>query len=159
MARVTLDELKEAFEGYDQVRIRCSETGDWSQFADLFVEDAHYIEHAYGEMQGREAIREWIAKVMAPFPHMQFPQNWVVFDEKNSAVVFEVDNLLPHPTDPDHSGFGFASWTRLVYGGEGLWSSEEDVYNPARDAGRVIKAWRAAGGKFVSAEQVEMKDR
>lgn len=159
MARVTLDELKEAFEGYDKVRIRCSETGDWSQFADLFVEDAHYIEHAYGEMRGREAIREWITKVMAPFPHMQFPQNWVVFDEKNSAVVFEVDNLLPHPSDPKHPGFGFASWTRLVYAGDGLWSSEEDVYNPARDAGRVIKAWRAAGGEFVSAEQVEMKDR
>lgn len=159
MARISLDELKEAFEGYDKIRIRCSETGDWSQFADLFVEDAHYIEHAYGELQGREAIREWITKVMAPFPHMQFPQNWVVFDEKNGAVVFEVDNLLPHPTDPGHPGFGFPTWTRLVYSGDGLWASEEDVYNPARDAGRVIKEWRAAGGKFASSEQVEMKDR
>lgn len=159
MARISLDELKEAFEGYDKIRIRCSETGDWSQFADLFVEDAHYIEHAYGEMQGREAIREWITKVMAPFPHMQFPQNWVVFDEKNGAVVFEVDNLLPHPTDPGPPGFGFPTWTRLVYSGDGLWASEEDVYNPARDAGRVIKEWRAAGGKFASSEQVEMKDR
>ncbi len=159
MTRISLDELKEAFEGYDKIRIRCSETGDWSQFADLFVEDAHYIEHAYGELQGREAIREWITKVMAPFPHMQFPQNWVVFDEKNGAVVFEVDNLLPHPTDPGHPGFGFPTWTRLVYSGDGLWASEEDVYNPARDAGRVIKEWRAAGGKFASSEQVEMKDR
>lgn len=159
MTRVSLDELKEAFEAYDKVRIRCSETGDWSQFADLFVEDAHYIEHVYGELWGREAIRDWITKVMAPFPQMQFPQNWLVFDEENGAVLFEVNNLLPHPSDPDHPGFGFPTWTRLVYSGDGLWSSEEDVYNPARDAGRVIKEWRAAGGKFASSEQVQMKDR
>jgi len=159
MANISLEELKEAFDAYDKVRIRCSETGDWSPFADQFSEDVHYIEHAYGEMHGREVVREWITKVMAPFPHMLFPQNWVVFDEERSAVVFEVVNLLPHPTDPDHPGFGFPSWTRIVYAGNGLWSSEEDIYNPGRDAGRVIKEWRAAGGEFSSSEQVEMKDR
>ena len=50
-------------------------------------------------------------------------------------------------------------WTRLVYAGDGLWSSEEDMYNPARDAGRVIKEWRAAGGEFVSRELAHMESR
>ena len=159
MGRFTLDELKEAFAAYDAVRIRCSETGDWSPYADLFTDDVHYIEHAYGEMHGREAVREWITKVMAPFPHMEFPQNWVVFDVENSAVLLEAVNLLPHPSDPNHPGFGFPTWTRLVYAGDGLWSSEEDVYNPARDAGRAIAQWQAAGGRFATAEQVQMKNR
>jgi hypothetical protein len=38
-----------------------------------------------------------------------------------------------------------------------LFSREEDIYNPARDAGRVIKAWLAAGGEFVSREKVKFK--
>jgi len=159
MGPFTLDELKQAFAEYDQVRIRCSESRDWSQYADLFTEDAHYIEHAYGDMHGREVIREWITRVMAPFPHMQFPQDWVVFDEERGAVLLQAQNLLPHPSDPDHPGFGFPTWTRLVYAGDGLWASEEDVYNPARDSGNAIKAWREAGGEFVSTEQVQMKDR
>lgn len=159
MGRFTLTELKEAFADYDQLRIRCSESGDWSQYADTFTEDAHYIEHAYGDMHGREEIREWIVKVMAPFPHMVFPQDWIVFDEEAGAVVFQAQNIWPHPTDPEHPGFGFPVWTRLVYAGDGLWSSEEDMYNPARDAGRVLKQWRDAGGQFATAEQVHMKDR
>ena len=159
MGRFSLEELKQAFEAYDETRIRCSETGDWSQYADLFTEDADYYEHAYGDMRGREQIREWIVKVMAPFPHMEFPQDWVVFDEENDAVLLQAQNRLPHPTDPDHPGFGFPTWTRLVYAGNGLWSSEEDVYNPARDAGRVLKEWRAAGGTFATGEQVRMKAR
>ncbi len=35
--------------------------------------------------------------------------------------------------------------------GEMLFSVEEDVYNPARDATRVVAAWVAAGGKLESA--------
>ncbi len=159
MGRFSREELEQAFEAYDETRIRCSRTGDWSQYADLFTEDADYYEHAYGDMRGREQIREWIVKVMAPFPHMEFPQDWVVFDEENDAVLLQAQNRLPHPTDPDHPGFGFPTWTRLVYAGNGLWSSEEDVYNPARDAGRVLKEWRAAGGTFATGEQVRMKAR
>ena len=63
------------------------------------------------------------------------------------------------PSDPDHPGFGFPTWSRLVYAGDGLWASEEDMYNPARDAGRVIKEWRAAGGEFVSRELAHMESR
>lgn len=159
MGRFTREELEEGFAGYDAVRIRCSQTRDWAPFADAFTEDAVYIEHAYGDMRGREEIRKWIVGVMAPFPHMEFPQDWVAFDTDNDAVLLQCQNLLPHPTDADHPGFGFPSWTRLVYAGDGLWSSEEDIYNPARDSGRVIKEWRAAGGKFATGEQVQMKSR
>jgi hypothetical protein len=157
MGRFTRQRLEEAFSAYDAVRIRCSQSGDWSQYADLFTQDAIYIEHAYGTLHGREAIRKWITEVMAPFPHMQFPQDWVAFDTDHDAVLLQAQNLLPHPTDPEHPGFGFPTWTRLIYAGDGLWSSEEDVYNPARDTARVIKAWRAAGGEFATAEQVRMQ--
>ena len=153
------EEILEAFERYKRARDEASRTGDWSLWAAVFTEDARYVEHAYGELHGRAEIEDWITKVMAPFPHMTFPQDWWVLDEERDAVVFQCRNRLAHPTDPDGEPFQFPSWTRLVYGGNGLWKEEEDVYNPARDAGRVIKAWREAGGVFVSPELVHMKDR
>jgi hypothetical protein len=148
MGRFTREELRHALEIYNRARDEASRTGNWSIWADLFTEDAHYIEHAFGEFHGREAIRKWITEVMAPFPHMTFPQDWVVFDEENGAILFQCQNRLPHPTDPNGPPFQFPNWARLVYAGNGLFSSEEDVYNPARDANRVMAAWQQAGGKL-----------
>ena len=34
----------------------CAQTGEWGDWADLFTEDAHYVEHMFGEMHGREEI-------------------------------------------------------------------------------------------------------
>lgn len=157
MPKFTRAELEKALEDFNEKRDRASETGDWSIWAENFTDDADYIEHAYGEFKGREAIDTWINDVMAPFPHMLFPQTWVVFDEDTGTITMEVINLLKHPTDPDHEGFGFPNWTRLTYAGDGKFSKEEDIYNPARDGGRVIKAWLAAGGKFKSGEKAKLK--
>ena len=158
MSEYTHEELEAAFAKYNAARIESSETGDWNIWANLFTEDADYIEHAYGNLKGREAIRDWITKVMAPFPHMEFPQDWIVIDVPNGAIVFQCQNSLAHPTDPNGERFEFPTWTRIVYAGDGLWKSEEDIYNPKRDAPRAISGWRKAGGKFVSPELVHMED-
>jgi hypothetical protein len=159
MPPASREELLAAFERYNAARDEASRTGDWGIWADVFTEDALYVEHAYGEMRGRKVIREWITRVMAPFPTMTFPQDWWVLDLERGAVVFQCQNQFPAPYDEDGRPFQFPSWTRLVYGGGGLWESEEDVYNPARDAPRVLKAWLAAGGRFRSREQVAMRHR
>jgi hypothetical protein len=156
MPKTSRSELERAFALYNEARIEASRTGDWGVWADRFTPDAHYVEHAYGEMHGREAIREWITKVMAPYPLMTFPQDWVAYDEEQGAIVFQCQNEFPAPFDADGKPFGFPTWTRLVYGRDGLWQSEEDCYNPARDAPRVFKAWVAAGGKLESRELVKM---
>jgi hypothetical protein len=159
MGKYPRAEIEAALETYKHARDAASRTGDWSIWADCFHEDARYIEHAYGELHGRDAIRDWITNVMAPFPHMTFPQDWCVIDEASDAVVFQCQNRLEHPRDPNGEAFQFPTWTRLVYGGDGKWASEEDVYNPARDAPGVIKAWRAAGGVFESPELSKMEHR
>ncbi len=156
MGKYPRAELEAAFENYKRARDESSRSGDWNVWAAVFTEDVHYIEHAYGEMHGRAAVTEWITKVMAPFPHMTFPQDWWVIDEANDAVVFQCQNRLEHPSDPEGEPFQFPNWTRLVYGGNGLWASEEDIYNPNKDAPDVIRGWIAAGGKFESPELVRM---
>ena len=150
-------QLLEALEVYNQARDRSSQSGDWSIWASVFTEDALYIEHVYGEFHGRQEIEEWICKVMAPFPNMTFPQDWVATDEEKGAVVFQCQNVLPPPLQDNGRAFSFPSWTRLVYAGDGLWSLEEDVYNPSRDANPTVKAWLEGGGKFLSPELVKMR--
>lgn len=157
MAKYSREELVAAFDKYNQARIKAQETGDWSDWSGCFTEDALYIEHAYGEFRGRQAIHEWITDVMAPFPDMTFPQDWVAWDDEQGSIVFQCQNRLPHPTEPDGEPFQFPTWTRLVYAGDGLFSCEEDCYNPVKDANPVIKAWIEAGGRFASKELVKMK--
>ena len=157
MPKFSRQELQRALEIYNEKRDRSSATGDWSIWASLFTKDADYVEHAFGEFKGRAAIERWITGVMTPFPHMRFPQSWVAYDEETGTITMEVINLLDHPNDPDHEGFGFPNWTRLTYAGEGLLSKEEDIYNPARNANRTIKAWLAAGGKFVRKPNLDFK--
>ncbi len=150
------EELEKALHDYGAVVEECSRSGDWRPFADCFTEDVTYIEHAYGVMHGRETVREWIVGVMAPFPHMRFNHDWVAYDEEQGAIVVQINNILDHPTEPGVT-FGFPNWTRLVYGGNGLFSSEEDCYNPQRDAPRVVGEWMAAGGRFATTDFLPMQ--
>ena len=159
MGRYSREEILEAFEAYKEARDEASRSGDWSIWARLFTEDAHYIEHAYGEIDGREAIEKWIVGVMAPFPTMTFPQDWWILDEERDAVVFCCQNTFPEPFREDGTPYAFPNWTRLEYAGRGKWKSEEDIYNPKRDAPRVFKEWIKAGGKLESRERVHMVHR
>lgn len=146
MGRFSRSEIDAGLARYDEVVAECTRSGDWSPFADLFTEDCVYTEHAYGVFHGREAVRAWIVDVMAPFPHMRFPQDWIAYDDENDAVVIGIQNVLDH----EGRSFGFPNWTRLVYAGDGLFSSEEDVYNPVRDAPRVVAEWMRAGGRLAA---------
>ena len=156
MGRFTREELVQALEHYEKVVDGCSESGDWRPFADLFTEDVTYIEHAYGIFHDRESVRRWIVEVMAPFPHMRFGHDWVAFDDDNDAIVMQINNILDHPTDPEVH-FGFPNWTRLIYAGEGLFSCEEDCYNPRRDAPREVGAWLEAGGRLATTDFAPMQ--
>ena len=61
MGRYPREEILGAFEEYKRARDEASRSGDWSVWARLFTEDAHYVEHAYGEIDGRAAIEKWMA--------------------------------------------------------------------------------------------------
>ena len=56
-------EVEAAFE----VNRRTQERDDWDAYADLFTEDAVYVEHELGTFEGREAIRAWLVPVMGTF--------------------------------------------------------------------------------------------
>jgi hypothetical protein len=137
----TTAEIEQAFRDYQAAVQRIADTGDWPDFADLFTEDATYEEHAFGSFTGREAIRSWVVRTMTSFPGntmTSFPIAWHVVDEPTSRVICEVRNLMPDPGDG--SRHEASNLTILTYGGAGLWSREEDVYNPMRFA-RMSAGW------------------
>jgi uncharacterized protein (TIGR02246 family) len=143
MARFTKAELTAAHDRYIEQAAEAVRTGDWNAWADRFTEDAVYVEHHYGTFHGREEIRAWIVKTMVDVPDMYFPWEWRFFDEDTGRVVGLCWNTMP---DPDGNGpYRGAAWTLLEYAGDGLWSYEEDMYNPA-EFQEMLGRWVAAGG-------------
>jgi uncharacterized protein (TIGR02246 family) len=132
MGRFSRAELEEAFQNYQETALEAGTSGDWTKWADLFTEDATYIEHLFGTLGGREAIRNWISKTMSETPNDQmkyFPVEWYVIDEEKGWVVAQVWNRMVDPGDGSlHQAYNY---TLLKYAGNGKWSHEEDIYNPA----------------------------
>nr|WP_193608026.1 nuclear transport factor 2 family protein [Nocardioides lijunqiniae] len=120
-------------------------TGDWDDFALSFTEDAEYVEHAFGTFRGRAAIREWSVATMTSFPGSAmtgFPLAWQVVDVATSRLLCEVRNVMLDPGDG--SVHEASNLTIMTYAGDGLWSREEDVYNPLRFLRMAVRWARVA---------------
>lgn len=141
MGKWKRSELEAAFEKYQETALAAGTSGDWNQWADLFTEDATYVEHLFGTLGGREAIRHWISRTMARSPNNEmkfFPVEWYMIDKERGWVVCQVWNRMVDPGDGSlHQAYNF---TLLKYAGDGKWSYEEDIYNP-QHFGDMIKGW------------------
>ena len=130
-SRWSREELEEAFQNYQRAVIEVGKTWDWSGYADHFTEDAKYVEHALGNMEGRENIREWIVSTMNTFPGSEmpvYPVEWYSIDTDKGWVIFKNVNTMKDPGDG--SVHGAPVITVLEYAGDDKWSYEEDAYNP-----------------------------
>ena len=127
--------------------IAAGEAGDWSSWADLHSVDCEWHECNYGVIAGREAIRSKIIELMAPVSMMKFPVEWVIID--GNRVAYYPWQVMPDPAGGD-AVYRFGCVTILEYAGNGEFSRQDDMYNPA-EGERVIRAWLAAGGIFTAA--------
>jgi hypothetical protein len=123
MSRFSRAELEQAFQHYWQ-------TGavgeDWHGFANIFTEDALYVEHVLGTLRGREAIRRWIVPIMEEYCELYTAYEWHCVDEEGGRIIVYMQNRRDHP-----SGSGtidFPGITILGYAGDGLFGFEEDYW-------------------------------
>jgi hypothetical protein len=111
-----LEELRKAYERFVEVCDRCAVTADYNAFADLFTEDCTYIEHVFGEMHGREEVRQWIVPLMRSYPNDQmvlYTHDWTLFDEENGRMVFCARTHMADPGDGSkHSATNSSSCSR-----------------------------------------------
>lgn len=152
MGTYSREEIEAAFTTFQERAAEAGRTGSWDEWSLCFTEDADYSEHHYGRMKGRQEILDWITKTMNEpiFRHMtSFPIDWYVIDEERGWVICQVANVMEDPGDgSDHRAY---NWTLLHYAGNGQFSYEEDMYNPA-EFGEMVKGWlrakKAAGGSL-----------
>ena len=129
----TVEEITAAYAAFHEQVDRFVATGNWSGYADLFTEDAVYIEHAMGTFHGRDEIRSWVVRTMTSYPGRLMtgmPVAWQVVDADAGRLVCEVRNPMPDPGDG--TMLDEPNITIMTYAGGGLFSAEEDVYNPLR---------------------------
>jgi hypothetical protein len=142
--RWSRDELQRAHDNFVVTANRCAESGEWGDWTNLFTEDAHYVEHMFGEMHGRAEIHAWISATMAEWPNKamtSFPHAWCVCDEEKGWWVCRIENRFRDPGDGSvHQAHNL---TVLHYAGDMQFSYEEDAYNPANFA-PAVRAWLAA---------------
>ncbi len=123
-----------------------ADRADWSAWADLHSPDCIWVEHHLGTFRGREAIRKAILDAMGPVPMMQFPVEWYVIE--GNRVVFYPWQVMPDPKGGNEV-YRFGCVTILEYAGDGLFSYQEDLYNPV-EANGIMERWVEAGGEFAS---------
>lgn len=133
MKRFSAAEITAAYAAFHEQVAGFVATGDWGGYADLFTADAEYVEHAMGTFHGRAEIREWAVRTMTSYPGRAmtgFPISWQVVDADAGRLVCEVRNPMPDPGDG--TLLEEPNITIMTYAGDGLFSREEDVYNPLR---------------------------
>jgi SnoaL-like domain len=132
-------EVEGALQNYQEIARRATATRDWNEWADQFTEDAIYVEHQYGIMRGREAIRSWIVPTMAAASGQEFPMLWHLVDNDLVFAYCPIRYAAPDGGEP----FQFICGMVMCYAGENMWCYEEDVYN-ALEAGRMADLYRSS---------------
>ena len=117
------DDLEQAFQKY----WRTGAVGeDWDAWADLFTEDAQYVEHVLGNLNGREAIRAWIKPIMAQYGELYTVYEWHSIDPASGRAIVYMQNRRDHPSG--RGTIDFPGVTILDYAGNGRWRREEDFW-------------------------------
>src|SRR4051794_12452615 len=82
------DEVEAALANYQATAAGAVASGDWNQWAELFTDDAIYVEHHYGVLRGQAAIRAWITNTMQGIVvDMDFPIDLKLIDN-DIAVIY-----------------------------------------------------------------------
>ncbi|MFO0688496.1 MAG: nuclear transport factor 2 family protein [Myxococcota bacterium] len=119
--------------------VRRANINDWNLWTDIFTEDVLYVDHAYGVFRSREEVRKWMVPLMKTMPEMRFVPGFLVI--QGDLVINYNWNRWPNP---DGSAEPYDDWrnpqalslyehhfpcvTINVYGGNGLFAYEEDLY-------------------------------
>ena len=157
MGRFSKQEIEAAFKRYQVQGRDAARSGDWARWGEMFTEDVTYIEHEVGQWGGRAAAVREMAALMhqsegTPWVWVnQYPVKAYLVDEDRGWVWSQIWNRMEDP------GNGVVlqenCLTMLRYDGDGLFSYEEDLYNPYAYV-QMVKDWV----KIHDACQGEMRD-
>ncbi|MCK6507908.1 nuclear transport factor 2 family protein [Myxococcota bacterium] len=99
---------------------------DWANMAELFAEDAEYLDSTYGMHRGRPAIRRFLHDSIVGLEDWRFPIQWMEIGQGRVAV--HLLNRAPGQRR-DGSHYEFPSVTLVEYGEDGLIRRQLDIYD------------------------------
>jgi ketosteroid isomerase-like protein len=122
------EEVAAAVERYAEIR-RAVDAGEktWQALADLFTDDAVFVDPAWGRVEGIDEMRRTVfGDAMVGFEDWKFPIEFTAIDGDN--VVVKWTQVLPG-TREDGSPYVQSGCSTLVYAGDGKFCYEEDLLN------------------------------
>jgi ketosteroid isomerase-like protein len=125
------DEVKATVDRYHELRQRIDdglEEDAFGSLSDFYTEDAVYIDGAWGRIEGKEAIANWLVASMVGMADWKFPVEFTAIE--GDDVVVKWTQILPR-LKADGTPYRQSGYSRMIYAGDGKFSYEEDTYNMA----------------------------
>jgi ketosteroid isomerase-like protein len=127
MSKFTRDEVYQTHERYLALRGEIERgNAQWSSLADFFVEDATFIDPAWGRVAGQAAIRHFFSESMTGLEGWTFPQEFCLIE--GDLIVTRWLNRLPGQR-ADGSYYEAPGISTIYYAGNGKFRHEEDLLN------------------------------
>lgn len=138
-------EVRAALDAYVDLRARIGRhEATWTDLADLFTEDAVYIDPAWGRLTGNAELRRFFDESMRGLEDWDFPIEFTAIS--GDTVVIKWTQLLP-TTRADGSRYAQSGISTLVYAGDGKFSYEEDLLNMTHVMEDIVESrWRPGPG-------------
>ncbi len=118
----------------------------WTALADLFTDDAIYIDPAWGRIEGRDEIRTFIEESMTGLEDWSFPIEYIAVE--GDDVVIKWTQVLPG-VRPDGTPWTQSGYSTLIYAGDGRFSYEEDLLNMTHVIEDIVASGWAPGPGFT----------
>ncbi len=138
-------EVQAAVDRYCELRRRIDEGLEphgFGALADFYTDDAVYVDAAWGRIQGKKAIAEWLVHSMVGLDDWRFPVEFTAIE--GDDVVVKWTQVIPG-TRPEGRPYTQSAYSRLRYAGDGKFSYEEDTYNMVH----VLEDLEASGWKPI----------
>ena len=127
----------------------------WTALAELFTDDAVYIDPAWGRIEGRDEIRTFMEESMTGLEDWTFPVEYIAVE--GDDVVVKWTQVLPG-TKPDGSKWTQSGYSTLVYAGDGRFSYEEDLLNMTHVIEDIVASGWTPGPGFTAPPAVPNRD-
>ena len=152
MPKFPKKEIQKALDRYHEIRDK-AESGKigWEALADVFTEDATYIDAVWGRSVGREKIRKFLHDSMQGLDDWSFPIEWTMIGD--NRVVIKFYNRLPGRR-PNGTFYEVPGISILEYAGNGKLSLEHDLYDVAHLMEVVKESGWKPGPNVISPKKV-----